>query len=67
MRQPQGPANPPPIGENRPPFLLEGGDLVGFSIREDTPVGTEVRKKTYLTEAVLPWNHSYFDKESNLY
>ncbi len=33
---------PPQGGRDRPPFLLEGGDLVGFTIREDTPVGSEV-------------------------
>ena len=56
MRQPQGPPNPASPaspGRDRPPFLIEGGDLVDFSLREDTPVGTEVLARAQCNKQVL--------------
>lgn len=31
------------LGVNRPPKFLPGGDLLDFSLPEDTPVGTMVK------------------------
>ena len=40
VRQPQNPSLSP--NRNLPPVLLQGGDLVGFAVREDTPVASEI-------------------------
>lgn len=38
----EGDARPLSVGVNLPPKFLPGGDMIGFSLPEDTPVGAIV-------------------------
>lgn len=44
------------VGVNLPPKFLPGGDMDGFSLPEDTSVGTIVSSKTYKHQTGLGRN-----------